>query len=88
MAGAVDLQIQLNFGNANEKKAEELIKGFAKKYDLNPYIFTTKIAIQSMVIPHSHPVLTLNTRQTWNEKSRIHQRHEGSKRSRARFLSV
>lgn len=32
------------------------------KYDLEPYLYTKKINIQSRVIPHSHPVLTLNTR--------------------------
>lgn len=31
-------------------------------YDLAPFLFTTDIHIQSRVIPHSHPILTLNTR--------------------------
>lgn len=31
-------------------------------YDLAPLIFTYDIHIQSRVIPHSHPILTLNTR--------------------------
>jgi len=34
----------------------------AKVYDLRPFLFTKKIFIQSYVIPHSHPDLTLNTR--------------------------
>lgn len=34
----------------------------AKVYDLKPFLFTKKIQIQSYVVPHSHPVLTLNTR--------------------------
>lgn len=58
-----DLKIELHTGNPSEKKAEELVRGFAKQYDLSPYIFTSHIKIQSKVIPHSHPVLTLNTRQ-------------------------
>ena len=33
-----------------------------KDYDLEPFLFTKKINIQSRVIPHSHPILTLNTR--------------------------
>ncbi len=33
-----------------------------KVYDLAPFIFTKTVHLQSMVIPHSHPVLTLNTR--------------------------
>lgn len=59
----IDFKIDLYSGNVNEKKAGELIKDFTKKYDLSPYMFTQHILIQSMVIPHSHPVLTLNTRQ-------------------------
>lgn len=31
-------------------------------YDLTPFLYTKKVHIQSKVIPHSHPVLTLNTR--------------------------
>ncbi len=31
-------------------------------YDLDPFLFTKNIKIESQVIPHSHPVLTLNTR--------------------------
>lgn len=31
-------------------------------YDLSPIIFTEDISIQSRVVPHSHPSLTLNTR--------------------------
>ena len=31
-------------------------------YDLKPYLLTLEIEIQSQVPPHSHPVLTLNTR--------------------------
>ncbi len=34
----------------------------AKVYDLKPFLFTKKIHIQSFVVPHSHPTLTLNTR--------------------------
>lgn len=31
-------------------------------YDLTPFLFTNTVHIQSRVIPHSHPVLTLNSR--------------------------
>lgn len=34
----------------------------AQVYDLSPFLFTRKIHVESKVIPHSHPVLTLNTR--------------------------
>ena len=31
-------------------------------YDLAPLLYTLDIQIQSQVVPHSHPILTLNTR--------------------------
>jgi hypothetical protein len=61
-AKSPEIEIQLHSGNESEQKGKVLIQGFLKKYDLEKYIFTKKIIIQSMVIPHSHPVLTLNTR--------------------------
>jgi len=36
--------------------------GLVSEYNLEPYLYTKKINIQSRVISHSHPVLTLNTR--------------------------
>lgn len=56
------LEISLESGSEPEEKAKSLIEDFAKKYDLSKYFFTTKVHIQSFVIPHSHPILTLNTR--------------------------
>ena len=35
-------------------------------YDLDSFLFTKKVKIESRVIPHSHPVLTLNTRNAEN----------------------
>ena len=63
MAGESLLKIDLASGNQSEKKAKELIEGFEKNFNLQPYIFTKNIRIQTMVIPHSHPILTLNTRE-------------------------
>lgn len=40
----------------------------AQVYDLRPFLFTKKIHIQSQVIPHSHPVLTINTRNAEKPK--------------------
>jgi hypothetical protein len=34
----------------------------AQVYDLEPFLFTRKIHIQPKATPHSHPILTLNTR--------------------------
>lgn len=40
----------------------------AQVYDLSPFLYTKVIHIESMVVPHSHPVLTLNTRNAENPK--------------------
>lgn len=37
-------------------------------YDLTPFLFTKTIHIQSQVVPHSHPILTLNSRNAENPK--------------------
>jgi len=63
------LDIKLHSNTDSEKKAKGVIEALAQKYDLSPYIFTKQIVIQSKVIPHSHPILTLNTRQV-NEPNR------------------
>jgi hypothetical protein len=40
----------------------------AQVYDLTPFLFTKKIQVESFVIPHSHPVLTLNTKNAQEPK--------------------
>lgn len=40
----------------------------AQVYDLSPFLYTKNVNIQPQVIPHSHPVLTLNTRNAENPK--------------------
>lgn len=46
-------------------KTKSLMEDFLNKYDLSPYLFTKSVKIKPNVIPHSHPMLTLNT--FWNE---------------------
>ncbi len=55
------IDIDLHSGTALEEKGREQLQRIVADYDLNPWIFTRKVVIQSRVIPHSHPVLTLNT---------------------------
>ena len=42
-------------------KTREALEGLLVRYDLSPFLFTKTVRIQSGVVPHSHPVLTLNT---------------------------
>lgn len=57
-----NIEIELYSNSINEIRAKDLLTHQINKYDLSKYAFTTKVFIQSGVIPHSHPVLTLNTR--------------------------
>jgi len=41
---------------------KETLQKLLIQYDLTPYIFTKHVQIEPMVIPHSDPILTLNTR--------------------------
>lgn len=48
-------------GNLPEEIAiKERLENLLEKYDLEHYIFTKAINIEKGVIPHSHPILTLN----------------------------
>lgn len=50
-----------------ELETVSLLLGLFKKYDIRDYIFTDNVVVQTGVIPHSHPVLTVNTRHNKNE---------------------
>jgi hypothetical protein len=55
------IEIGYDISDLNETKA--VLESLLVKYDLKKYIFTRKINLQTMAIPHSHPVLTMNTRE-------------------------
>lgn len=58
--------INLAHGNDREFATKKVLEELLRKYDLSPYLFTKTVQVESMVIPHSHPVLTLNTRHIKN----------------------
>ncbi len=61
-AGRQEIVIRLHSGNEREVRAEAQLKRLLREYDLSPWFFTREVMIESGVIPHSHPVLTVNTR--------------------------
>lgn len=58
------LRYKLFVTNKDTLKTKTLMESFLNDYDLKPYLFTKSIKIKPGVIPHSHPMLTLNT--FWN----------------------
>ncbi len=62
--GRQEITIRLHSGNEREVKAEAQLQRLLREYDLSPWFFTREVMIESGVVPHSHPVLTLNSRYT------------------------
>jgi hypothetical protein len=62
---AVD--IRLAAGTELEQRGREQLERILTKWDLSRWLFTRTVQIQSRVIPHSHPVLTLNTQYVDDE---------------------
>lgn len=52
----------LTFAVDEEAQVRQQLKRLLATYDLDPWIFTTRIRIAAGEIPHSHPILTLNTK--------------------------
>lgn len=48
-------------GTETEKDIKTRLEALLAQYDLEPYLYTKEIMIHTGMIPHSHPVLTLNT---------------------------
>ena len=58
-----EIKISLVNNSSAEKQTKEQLQRLLKTYDVSKWIFTTSINIDEKTqIPHSHPVLTLNTR--------------------------
>ena len=71
MAPAGTLEIRLASGTALEQRGREQLERLLATHDLSRWLFTRTIQIQSRVIPHSHPVLTLNTQYLDNDAAQL-----------------
>ena len=54
------IEIQTASGRAVELRGQEQLERVLRTWDLERYLFTRKVRIETRVIPHSHPVLTLS----------------------------
>src|SRR3954463_5742905 len=64
---APDVTIRLTNGDEREQAAETQLRRLLTTWDLSRWLFTRTIQIQSGAIPHSHPVLTVNTQYLDND---------------------
>ena len=63
--------ITLVSGLPSEDSARAQVRRLLRAYDLRPWLFTRAIRIERGVIPHSHPVLTLNTRYLGRDEEQL-----------------
>ena len=56
-------EISLKKNSKSEVQTKERLQKLLQQYDLSKWMFTRKILIEDGVIPHSHPVLTLGTKE-------------------------
>ncbi len=56
------MDVSLAHGSAAEKRAQAQLAALMKKHDLSKWVQTRKVVIAAGEVPHSHPVLTINTR--------------------------
>jgi uncharacterized protein with HEPN domain len=55
------IEIRLANGTASEAQTREMLLRLLDEYPLDKWRYTETVRIEDHVIPHSHPVLTLNT---------------------------
>ncbi len=58
-------------GREDEQAAAEQLHRLTATYDLAPFIYTDKVVMDWDAIPHSHPVLTLNTKYLDNDRAQL-----------------
>jgi len=56
-----EVEISTASGTDADVKTPAQLRRLLGAYDLEPYLLTRRVMIEEGVIPHSHPVLTLNT---------------------------
>lgn len=66
---SLEIQVSLNAEKRlpMETETRSQLLALHNKYDLENWIFTREVVIKSGVIPHSHPILTLNTKYNGDE---------------------
>jgi len=62
-----EIEVSVAHGTAAEVETCDQLQRLLKEYDLSDWVWTRKVIIQQGAIPHSHPVLTLNTRHLKND---------------------
>jgi hypothetical protein len=56
-------EVKITAKDKFSEQAKTVLADLLTKYDLSPYIYTKEVVIESNIIPHSHPILTLKAEE-------------------------
>jgi len=56
------LEITLKHNSTREQQMQVMLEQLLEQYDLSKWLFTRKVIIEDYAVPHSDPILTLNTK--------------------------
>lgn len=59
--------ISMKSNSTTEQASKAHLEKIINQYDLDKYIYTKTVMVEDSTIPHSHPVLTINTADTTDE---------------------
>lgn len=59
--------ISMKSSSTTEQASKARLGKIINQYDLDKYIYTKTLMVEDSTIPHSHPVLTINTADTTDE---------------------
>ncbi|AOT07873.1 hypothetical protein [Pseudoalteromonas luteoviolacea] len=63
-----NISITTSAGSNKELKIESTLNELVKKYDIDQWFYTSKVLVNEKArVPHSHPVLTMNTAKAYLE---------------------
>jgi hypothetical protein len=65
------LEIRLHSGTPVEERGRDQLRRLLHTHDVRKWLFTRDVLIQSGMIPHSHPVLILNTRYLGDDTAQL-----------------
>lgn len=68
MAQSPEVNFTTKNGAEREKAVIPKMQQLLKQYDLSKWVFTNEVIIEQYAIPHSHPVLTMNTKLVADEE--------------------
>ena len=68
MTPPLEISIDLSFAQARAAETIQRLNKLCDRYDLAPFEYTNQVRIAPNSLPHSHPILTLNTRPDSEEE--------------------